>query len=106
MLGQISPELTLRIARASSNYGSGGTGPATWKWFIVADGVPSEIITQAMMACNGRDAELDGGAGGGAGSISKCVKLGSTATYAGSLGLADPSSGIGSFAMLFSETRK
>ena len=37
LLGQISPELTLRIARASSNYGSGGTGPATWKWFIVAD---------------------------------------------------------------------
>ena len=106
LLGQISPELTLRIARASSNYGSGGTGPATWKWFIVADGVPSEIITQAMMACNGRDAELDGGAGGGAGSISKCVKSDSTAAYASSLGLAAADSGIGSFAMLFSETRK
>ncbi len=107
LLGQISPELTLRIARASSNYGSGGTGPATWKWFIVADGVPSEIITQAMMACNGRDQELDGGAGAAASTISKCVKSGSTAAYAGSLGLAAAdTTGIGSFAMLFSETRK
>ena len=106
-LGQISPELTLRVGRVSSNYGGTG-GPATWKWFIVADGVPSEIVTQALVACNGRDAELDSGAAANAAaSVLKCVKNGSSTKYAfDELGLGATDGGAGSFAMLFAETRK
>ena len=105
-LGQISPELTLRIGRVSSNYGGGG--PATWKWFIVADGVPAEIVTQALVACNGRDAELDAdAAANAANSVLKCVKNGSTTKYTfDDLQLGATDSGAGSFAMLFAETRK
>jgi prepilin-type N-terminal cleavage/methylation domain-containing protein len=48
LLDQIAPNATLSIANAS-----GGAG---MQWMVVASNVPSEIVTQALIACNGSDA--------------------------------------------------
>ena len=107
-MAQLSPELTLRIGRNASAFGGGG--PATWKWFIIADGVPSEILTQAMSVCNGTDDAVQGAASTG---VKKCSLGAGSPGYAApgyaitSLALVDATDAApGSMSMLFAETRK
>ena len=101
LLGQLSPDLTLRIARASSTYT--GSTQATWKWFIVASGVPEEIVTQAVIVCNGTD---DTGGQSNAGAFRKCTD-GTQGGYSLPTGVAKGNAGeLGNATLLFSETRK
>lgn len=112
MLAQISPELELRIGRIDSAFGSGGgggTGVPTSKWFIVADNVPSGIVTQAEVACNGIDDSQQQNISG----QRKCAISGRSQTLLGynpaGLNLQDHTANggsLGSVAMLFNETRK
>lgn len=111
-MSQISPDLTLRVARQTSSF-SGTGASATWKWFIVADGVPREILTQALSVCNG-----DAGIGAAAGTTAtaftgtrKCAKSGDSATTVGyatnNLDLQVAAEETpGSFGLLFAETRQ
>lgn len=102
-LPQLSPDLTLRIARQAAALGGGG--PATWKWFIVADGVPSEMMTQAIATCNGQDDTVAGAATG----TRKCGMAGQDALvgYTVPPGLAPQDDAVpGSIFMLFNETRR
>jgi len=105
-LGQISPDVTLRTGRAASNFGGAG-GPGTWKWFIIADGVPSEILTQALAVCNGVDDTLQGGAGA-AGGVRKCAVEGQNPGYNITTLELRPRTDDqpGSISMLFAETRR
>lgn len=104
LMSQLSPDLTLRVARNASSFGGGG--PPTWKWFIVADKVPQEILTQALSVCNGIDAAVST-ATATTGSR-KCAKSGDTPGYAiGTLGLEAATDGTpGSFSLLYAETRQ
>jgi prepilin-type N-terminal cleavage/methylation domain-containing protein len=103
VMAQLSPDLTLRIAQNTSAFG-GANGPATWKWFIVADGIPAEILTQALAVCNGVDEAVNAAATG----TKKCAKAAGTPGYAiDTLALAAAADGTpGSMSMLFAETRK
>ena len=61
LLDQIAPGATLAVANAS-----GGAGT---QWFVIASNVPSDIVTQSLIACNGSDTgqghcQTDGQAGG------------------------------------------
>ena len=113
LMSQLSPDLTLRVARQASKF-SGTGGSDTWKWFVVADGVPREILTQALTVCNG-----DAGIGATAGATAapaftgtrKCAKNGDgagTVGYATTDLLLDAATDgtPGSFGLLFAETRK
>ncbi len=106
-LGQLSPDLTLRIARAADTY-SGSTVP-TWKWFIVADGVPQEIVTQAVVICNGTDDSVNT-TGAGATVFRKCSNGDATAAggYALPAGVSSSTAdgSLGTVTLLFAETRK
>lgn len=107
LMAQLSPDLTLRIAKNDSAFGSGGSGPSTNKWFIVADGVPSEILTQALTVCNGVDTTTNNAVA--TAGIRKCAKAAMTdAGYAiDTLGLTTAADGTpGSMSLLFAETRK
>lgn len=107
-MAQLSPDMTLRFARQTSAFG-GTNGVATWKWFIVADGVPKEILTQALLACNGETAVVAAGSTAtAAAGTRKCSKNGDSPGYAiDTLGLvAAADETPGSLAILFSESRK
>lgn len=112
-MSQLSPDLTLRVARQTSAF-SGAGASATWKWFIVADGVPREILTQALTVCNG-DAGIGAAATGTAATAftgtRKCAKNGDDVSTVGydtkDLDLAVAAEGTpGSFGLLFAETRQ
>ena len=104
MMSQLSPDLTLRIAQNTSAFGGGG--PPTWKWFIVADGIPQEILTQALSVCNGVDDAVN--TVGASTGTKKCAKSGNSPGYAiDNLGLVAAADGTpGSMSLLFAETRK
>lgn len=107
LMAQISPDLMLSIGRTDSVFGGGG--PATNKWFIVAQNVPSEIVSQAMAVCNGVDSEVNTTAVSAG--IRKCAKDTDTVAEVGydpsALNLAtNPIADLRSFAMLFAESRR
>lgn len=103
LMSQLSPELTLRIAQNTSAFGGGG--PATWKWFIVADQIPQEILTQALSVCNGVDTAVNSSTA--TTGTRKCAKAGDSPGYdIGMLGLVAAADGTpGSMSLLFAETR-
>lgn len=97
MLGQIAPELTLTINRVASTY-VGSTVP-TYKWYITAEGVPSEIFSQAMLACNGVDDVATAAAA--TATTRKCVETDNVGAVAvGSAG------GLRIISLMFDETRQ
>lgn len=104
LMSQLSPDLTLRVARNASQFGGGG--PLTWKWFIVADQVPQEILTQALSVCNGVDTAVN--ATTATSGSRKCAKNGDTPGYdIGALNLQAAADGTpGSLSLLFAETRQ
>lgn len=102
-LGSIAPDLTLTIGRVESTYSGSTIG--TYKWYIVAQGVPSEIATQALVACNGTDDANNASSSTTAVSLDtrKCVDSVGGATLEG------PTASSGELKdvfMLFDETRR
>lgn len=104
LMSQLSPDLTLRIGRNKSAFGN--NGPKTWKWFVVADQVPKEILTQALSVCNGVDTEVNSTTA--TTGTRKCAKNADTPGYEiDDLALAPATDeGPGSMSLLFAETRQ
>lgn len=106
LLGQLSPDLTLRVARAQGTYS--GSTVQTWKWFIIADGVPQEIVTQAVIICNGTDDSINA-ANAGATTFRKCSDGdASKAGYGLPTGVTNATADgtLGTVTLLFAETRR
>lgn len=106
LLGQLSPDLTVRIARAQGTYSGSAVG--TWKWFIIADNVPQEIVTQAVIICNGSDDSMNSGSAGS--TVFRKCSNGDTAAagYALPTGVAPSTTDgtLGTVTLLFAETRR
>lgn len=104
-LGNIAPEAELSITRTESTYN--GSATPTYKWYIVAYNIPSEITTQALLQCNGSDSA---NAGGGAAST-KCSS--DQTTLASTVGTSVQGSAVTAlggelhtFDLMFDETRR
>ena len=109
ILAQISPDIKLSIVQQTSNFGgTTGSSIVTNKWYLLAEGVPSEIALQAVIACNGVDNANATTGGGTVGGVPKCARNGDDIApwRVTGLTLGNVTDPLQNLYLLFNETRR